>query len=55
VLEGSRPGPPTEVHLERGGTHIRISSDTLDRERLLTVAASLVEAPTELPPISRLP
>jgi outer membrane lipoprotein-sorting protein len=51
VLEGSRPGPPTEIHLEHGGTHLRISSDTLDVERLVAVAASLVEAPDELPPL----
>jgi hypothetical protein len=51
ILEGSRPGPPTEVHLERGGTHVRISSDTLDVERLVAVAGSLFEAPTEAPPM----
>ena len=51
VLEGTRPGPPTEVHLELGGTHLRISSDTLDAERLVAVAGSLVAAPVEQPPI----
>jgi outer membrane lipoprotein-sorting protein len=51
VLDGSRPGPPTEVHLERGGTHVRISSDTLDAERLVAVAGSLVQASSEAPPI----
>ena len=51
VLEGSRPGPPTEVHLELGGTHLRISSDTLDAERLVAVAGSLVRAAAEPPPM----
>ena len=49
VLAGSRPGRPTEVHLERGGTHVRISSDTLDADALVEVAASLVEASSEPP------
>ena len=42
-------GKPLEVHLERGGTHLRISSDTLDADALVELAASLVEAPTEPP------
>jgi hypothetical protein len=45
VFEGTRPGPPTEVHLERDGTHIRVSSDTLDRDRLVDVARRLVPTP----------
>jgi outer membrane lipoprotein-sorting protein len=52
VLPGSRPGPPTELHLERGGTHIRISSDTLERDALVEVAATLVPAPTEPPVVA---
>jgi hypothetical protein len=51
VRDGKRPGPPAEVRLERAGTHIRVSSDTLDAERLVAVAAALVEAPTQLPPV----
>jgi hypothetical protein len=44
-------GKPLEVHLERGSTHLRISSDTLDADALVELAASLVEAPTEPPPL----
>jgi hypothetical protein len=51
VYEGTRPGPPTEVRLERDGTHVRVSSDTLDRGRLVEIAQRLVPAPTELPPV----
>jgi hypothetical protein len=44
-------GKPLELHLERGGTHLRISSGTLDADALVELAASLVEAPTEPPPL----
>jgi hypothetical protein len=44
------PGPPLEVHLERGGTHIRVWSDNLDERSLIDVATSLAPASTELPP-----
>jgi hypothetical protein len=44
------PGPPLEVHLERGGTHIRVWSDNLDEGSLIDVATSLAPASTELPP-----
>jgi outer membrane lipoprotein-sorting protein len=44
-------GKPLEVHLERGGTHIRISSDTLDVDALTTIATLLAEAPTAPPPV----
>jgi hypothetical protein len=44
-------GKPLEVHLERGGTQLRISSDTLDADALVELATSLVEAPTEPPPL----
>ena len=53
VIGGSErlPGPPLEVHLERGGTHIRLYSDNLDEAALLEVAAALEPAPTERPPL----
>ena len=34
-----------------GVDYVRISSDTLDLDALLAVGGSLVEAPTELPPV----
>jgi outer membrane lipoprotein-sorting protein len=44
-------GKPLEVHLQRGGTHVRITSDTLDADVLLAIGASLVEAPREPPDV----
>jgi hypothetical protein len=53
VIGGDRlPGPPLEVHLERGETHIRIYSDNLDEARLIELAETLARAPTQLPPVS---
>ena len=48
---GSRlPGPPLELHLVRGGTHIRVYSNDLDEDALVEIAA-LRPAPTEQPPL----
>jgi hypothetical protein len=53
LVGGDRlPGPPLEVHLERGGTHIRIYSDNLDQAALVDLAVSLEPAPTEPPPVT---
>lgn len=49
VFPGSQPGPPSEVQLERDGTHVCINSTSLDRGALVEIAASLVPAPTEHP------
>ena len=42
-------GKPLEVHGERAGTHFRLSSDTLDADALVELAAAFVAAPTEPP------
>ena len=51
VIGGSDrlPGPPLEVHLVRGGTHIRVYSNNLDEGALLEIAGALEPAPTEGP------
>ena len=52
VIGGSRlPGPPLEVHLIRGGTHIRVYSNNLDEDALIEIATALEPAPTEQPPL----
>ena len=49
---GSRlPGPPLELHLVRGGTHIRVYSNDLDEDALVEIASALEPAPTEQPPL----
>jgi hypothetical protein len=53
LIGGDRlPGPPLEVQLERGGTHLRISSDNLDEAALVELAETLEPAPTRQPPVS---
>jgi outer membrane lipoprotein-sorting protein len=53
VIGGDRlPGPPLEVHLERGETHLRIYSDNLDEAALIELAETLTPAPTQQPPVS---
>jgi hypothetical protein len=52
VIGGDRlPGPPLEVHLVRGGTHIRVYSNNLDEDALLEIAGALEPAPIEQPPL----
>ena len=53
VIGGSDrlPGLPLEVHLVRGGTHIRVYSNNLDEGALLEIAGALEPAPTEQPPL----
>jgi len=48
---GQLPGPPLEVHLVRGGTHVRVYSSTLDEDALVRIAVALGPAPTEQPPV----
>jgi len=53
VIGGNRlPGPPLEVHLVRGGTHIRVYSNNLDEDALVELATALEPAPTEGPPLT---
>ena len=53
VIGGNRlPGPPLEVQLVRGGTHIRVYSNNLDEDALVEIAAALEPAPTEGPPLT---
>jgi hypothetical protein len=52
VIGGDQlPGPPLEVHLGRGGTHIRVYSNNLDESALIEIADALEPAPTEQPPL----
>jgi outer membrane lipoprotein-sorting protein len=51
VWAGERPGPSAEVQLEREGTHLRLSSDSLDASALVELAATLVPASPEPPPL----
>jgi outer membrane lipoprotein-sorting protein len=51
VFPVQRPGPPAEVQLERDGTHLRVSSDSLPAGDLVDLAATLVPASTEPPPL----
>ena len=46
VIGGSDrlPGPPLEVHLARGSTHIRVYSNNLDEGALLEIAGALEPA-----------
>ncbi|HLM35491.1 MAG TPA: hypothetical protein VK278_06910 [Gaiellaceae bacterium] len=53
VIGGNRlPGPPLEVQLVRGGTHIRVYSHNLDEDALVELATALEPAPTEGPPLT---
>jgi outer membrane lipoprotein-sorting protein len=51
AFAGEGRGTQAEVQLERDGTHVRLSSDSLPVESLIDVAASLEPAPTEPPSI----
>ncbi len=56
VIGGDRlPGPPLEVHLRRGETHVRIYSENLDEAALIELAETLEPAPTTQPPVSDRP
>ena len=44
-------GRPLEVQLERGGTHLRLTSETLDADALVEIARSLGEVSTEPPSV----